>query len=168
MVRESLSLVLDTNVWLDAFLPARPSHDAARELLSLAVKADANLLYPIHIAPDVFYLTFASTKAMLKTKWSDQDEAVAGASRTTAWDVVNTMREVATAVGAEQADMWQACKMEHLHHDLEDNLVLVAALRAKADYLVTSDKRLLAHAPLVEVVALTPEDMLLVLEGRQA
>jgi len=39
-------------------------------------------------------------------------------------------------------------------------MVLAAAKRAKADYLVTSDKKLLSHAPLAGVAAVSPGDML--------
>ena len=155
-------MLLDTNVWLDAFLPERVACSAAHELISLALRLDVNLLYPVHIVPDVFYLSLIDVKRLLKGQGSD--ELVAQAARSTAWEYVNAMRNAATAVGADGSDVWLASKWEQLHDDIEDNLVLAAAKRARADYLVTSDRRLLAHAALAGVAAVSPEDMLGVLE----
>lgn len=57
------------------------------------------------------------------------------------------MCEIATAVGCDQSDVWLARKRRRLHGDFEDNLVLSAADRAKADLFVTNDEQLLRHAP---------------------
>lgn len=163
MTRPAERILLDTNVWLDAFLPERAERSAARELIALALKLNVDLLYPVHILPDVFYLAFIDIKRLLRGQGSD--ELVAQAARTTAWEYVNSMRETATAVGADNSDVWLASKWEYLHGDIEDNLVLAASKRAQADYTVTSDKRLLSHAPLAGVVAVSPEDMLAVLRA---
>ncbi len=154
-------VLLDTNVWLDAFLPRRAAGSVARGLIASALRHNVALLYPVHIVPDVFYLSFIAIKRSLQGQGSD--ELVAQASRTTAWEYVNTMREIATAVGADGSDVWLASKWEYLHPDAEDNMVLAAAKRAKADYVVTGDKRLLAHASLAGVAAVSPQDMLDVL-----
>lgn len=159
---QPICMLLDTNVWLDAFLPERIPRSSARRLISMALRQNMTLLYPIHIVPDVFYLSFIDVKRLLKGKGTD--EVVAAAARSTAWEYVNTMREIATAVGADQADVWLACKQEFLHDDMEDNLVLAAMSRSGADYLVTSDKKLLVHAPLASVAAVSPDDMIRVLE----
>lgn len=156
-------ILLDTNVWLDAFLPERAAKSVAWELISLSLRSNVDLLYPVHILPDVFYLSFIDVKRLLRGQASD--ELVAQAARTTAWELVNSMREVATAVGADASDVWLASKWEYLHGDIEDNLVLAAAKRAKVDYLVTSDKKLLNHSALAGVVAVSPEDMLGVLRA---
>ena len=47
--------------------------------------------------------------------------------------------------------------------DFEDDLIIAAARRANADYLVTNDKELALHSP---VVALDPMTMLAVLENQ--
>lgn len=57
------------------------------------------------------------------------------------------MDEIATAVGADSSDVWLVRKYQRIHADFEDCMVLAAAQRAKADYLVTSDEALLRHAP---------------------
>jgi len=153
-------ILLDTNVWLDAFLPGRVHKEAACSVLALSQRARIDLLYPVHILPDVFYLSLIDLKRNLARLYPDRQELCAQAARTTAWEFVNTMREVATAVGADQADVWLACKREPLHDDVEDNLVVAAAERAKADFLVTSDRKLIAHSP---VATLSPEDMVALL-----
>lgn len=165
MTRPAERILLDTNVWLDAFLPERAARSAARELIALSLKLDVDLLYPVHILPDVFYLAFIDIKRLLRGQ--GPDELIAQAARTTAWEYVNSMRETATAVGADNSDVWLASKWEYLHGDVEDNLVLAASKRAQADYTVTSDKQLLSHAPLAGVVAVSPEDMLAVLRAPQ-
>ncbi len=60
-----------------------------------------------------------------------------------------------------QADIWYAEKLRGVHDDFEDNLVLAAAERVKATYLVTSDEQLLKHAT---VATLTPERALAALK----
>ena len=121
-----------------------------------------DLLYPVHIIPDVFYLAFIDVKRLLCGQGSD--ELVAKAARSTAWEYVNGMQEIATAVGADNSDVWLASKWESLHGGIEDNLVLAAAKRAQADYVVTSDRQLLSHAALAGVAAVSPEDMRAVLQ----
>lgn len=54
-------------------------------------------------------------------------------------------------------NVWFARKYKCVHEDFEDCLVLAAAQRAKADFLVTSDEALLRHAP---VTALSVDDLL--------
>ena len=157
-------LLLDTNVWLDSFLPGRAGGDVARRLVALALRRNVELLYPVHIVPDVFYLSFIAVKRLIRGQGSD--ELVAQAARTTAWEYVNTMREVATAVGADGSDVWLASKWESVHDDMEDNLVLAAARRAKVDCLVTNDNKLLSHAALAGVAAVSPCDLLTTLEAQ--
>ena len=108
MTRPAERILLDTNVWLDAFLPERAVRSAARELIAFSLKIDVDLLYPVHILPDVFYLAFIDIKRLLRGQ--GPDELIAQAARTTAWEYVNSMRETATAVGADNSDVWLASK----------------------------------------------------------
>ena len=50
-----------------------------------------------------------------------------------------------------------------LHADFEDDLIIAAALRAEADYLVTNNEGLLRHCP---VAALDARDMVALLETK--
>ena len=163
MIAVPQMMVLDTNVWLDAFLPTREGHSVAKTLINRAQTHDIALFYPVHTLPDVFYFVYVAIKYELRKLLQDRDEVIAAAARTTAWECVNAMREIASAVGADQGDVWLACKIEYLHNDVEDNLVLAAVRGAKADCLVTSDKELLKHASLACVAAVSPEDMLSIL-----
>lgn len=163
MTRAIERVLLDTNVWLDSFLPERAAGSVARDLIALALRQDVQLFYPVHIVPDVFYFSFIGIKRLLQGQ--GPDELIAHAARTTAWEYVNTMREVATAVGADGSDVWIASKWESVHGDLEDNMVLAAAKRAQVDCVVTSDRQLLTHAPFAGVAAVSPEDLLGVLKG---
>lgn len=164
MKRTPHMMLLDTNVWLDAFLPSRAGHDSACELISQAQAHGVSILYPVHALPDVFYLVFIQVKHEIRQMLDAMDELIAAAARTTAWECANAMREVATAVGADQSDVWLACKSEYMHNDVEDNLVLAAARRSKADCLVTSDKALFEHAPLACVAALSVDGALSMLD----
>ena len=50
-----------------------------------------------------------------------------------------------------------ARKLRGIHNDLEDNLMIAAAERINADYIVTSDIKLIENP---HVKAMTAEDML--------
>ena len=75
---------------------------------------------------------------------------------------MRSMREQATAVGADESDLWKACALHSIHNDLEDNLIVAAAQQANASYLVTNDEGLIKHAP---VATLTPKDALALLQA---
>ena len=150
-------VLLDTNVWLDAFDGARPRSRAANELIDLCVSKGIDLLYAVGTAKDVYYLVGASLKGQARTAVPTLSEGQAGAISAYAAACVANTDEIATAVGADSSDVWLARKYRRIHADFENCMVLAAAQRAKADYLVTSDEALLRHAP---VAALSVEDFL--------
>lgn len=92
-------------------------------------------------------------------------EADAIAIKHLAWDAVASMREQATAIPVADSDVYLACRFRDVHGDLEDDLVLAACQRAKANYLVTRDESLLRHAP---IEACTPAEMLELLQTGRA
>ena len=61
------------------------------------------------------------------------------------------------------ADFWVASKLSAFNGDIEDNLIMACAERAKADYIVTRDKGLLRRST---VCALAPEDATALLRAR--
>ena len=156
-----MKLLFDTNVWLDNYVPDRTSHDTVGRLIVLAACQGHDILYAAMTAKDVFYLINRYYKGAIADEGSICSGR-AGAVNEIAWACVDNMAEIATAIGCDQSDMQIARKYKNLHADFEDDLVLSAALRARVDYLVTSDERLIRHAP---VAALTPADMLNLLEG---
>lgn len=150
-------VLLDTNVWLDAFDGARPRSREANELIDVCVRKGVDLLYAVGTAKDVHYLVGASLKRQVRTAGEALSEDRARAIAVYAAACVANMDEIATAVGADSSDVWLARKYQRIHADFEDCMVLAAAQRAKADYLVTNDEALLRHAP---VAALLVEDFL--------
>lgn len=150
-------VLLDTNVWLDAFDGARPRSREANELIDVCARRGIDLLYAVGTAKDVYYLVGASLKRQVRTAGEALSEDQARAIAVYAAACVTSMDEIATAVGADSSDVWLARKYQRIHTDFEDCMVLAAAQRAKADYLVTSDEALLRHAP---VAALSVDDFL--------
>jgi predicted nucleic acid-binding protein len=71
------------------------------------------------------------------------------------------MRDFATAVGVDEADLWLASKYRSVSSDFEDNVLIAAAQRANADYLVTWDAALL-RTPIVRTA--TPLEMLALID----
>lgn len=157
----NLSLLVDTNVWLANYLPTRAGHANARTFLQAAWQQSTTLLYPAPILKDVFYLLGLEYKRQIRSEkgvLSEEDTAVV---QELCWGCVHNMRELATAVGIDEADLWLACKYRTLNHDLEDNVVIAATMRSKANYLVTFDQDLIRKAP---VPAMLPQDMTALLQ----
>ena len=158
-----LRVLIDTNVWLDAFLPGRTNKDASKRVLSRCKADDVASMYPPRAIQDVFFQVKVYVKRLIRREKGTLSEDWAHVANDQAWECVRAMRELATCASMNETDLWLACRLRDLHPDLEDDLVLAAAERVRADYLVTSDQRLIARAT---VAALTPQDMLAVLEAR--
>ena len=149
-------LLLDTNVWHEKYIPNRPCHAAVLNLLAEARSQDVALAFPSQSALDVYQRVCIENKRLARMS-GRLTETMAKTIKRFAWDCVDDMRNIATAVPVDSSDLYLVCKHRELHDDLEDDLVLAACKRAHANYLVTLDRKLLAHAP---VQAATPEDML--------
>lgn len=154
-------LFIDTCVWLDLYLPGRPGDRAAQELVRYTLDRDIPLAYASHSALDVYAKAGICAKRIFREGGELTDEQ-ARAAKTFAWDCATQMREIATPVPADVSDFYYAQKYRPLHGDLEDDLVLAGCARARANYLVTTDKRLLRHA---DVAAKTPAEMLELLKA---
>lgn len=154
-------LFVDTCVWLDLFLPDRPGKRDAQVLLRHTLDHDIPLTYASHSALDVYAKAGICAKRIFREAGTLADPQ-ARAARSFAWNCATRMREVATPVPADVSDFYLAEKLRPLHGDLEDDLILAGCSRAKANYLVTTDKRLLRHA---DVAAKTPAEMLTLLES---
>ena len=150
-------LLLDTNVWLDYSMPDRTGHADAFRLIDYAIQNDIPLFIASHSLKDMYYLFWQIGKAHNRKEGKLSPEAASESARATAWAVAEQVARNATVVGVDQSDAWLALKMKGQHFDYEDNLVLAAALRAKPQFLVTSDRALIAHSP---VTTVTPADAL--------
>ncbi len=152
---EAVAFLVDTNVWVDYELSYTETYKPARELFKALRGAEGvRVGIAAHSLKDVFYIARNRAKAA-NLKGGMSPEASAASASVVAWALVNHIMETAEVVGSDFLDATIAVKQRGIHDDYEDNLVIAAAMRMKADFLVTSDATLLKHAP---VAALTPED----------
>ena len=157
-----VTILLDTNIWLDYFLGWRDMSPVALRVVGRALELGCTLAYAVTSAKDVYYLVASEHKRLERLEAGMLSEEAISAASASAWGCVNAMQEMACAVPLDHTDVWVASKQRVLHGDFEDDLVIAAALRAKVDYLVTNDERLLRHCP---VAALDARDMLALLEA---
>ena len=150
-------MLLDSNVWVDLFASDRPGRDVAMELVDWAAEQGATLLYAASSAKDVYYILGEREKRKLRAEGIEVTSAIANAINEYSWGCLSAMEEIATVVPVDQSDIWLASKYKSVHADFEDDLVLAAAERSKADFLVTCDETLLRRSP---VAALSPRDLL--------
>lgn len=165
MMKAPKKLLLDTNVWLDYFADRRrPRGDAVR-LVQEAAALDAALYCTALAMKDVFFVHSQDMKRALRADGIVVDERWSAAVRESAWSCVRAMSELALVVPVGQADALQAMALRPLCDDFEDDLVLAAAQRIQADYLITSDKQLARSAP---APCLDVPDMLALLQAAKA
>lgn len=155
------SLLLDTNIWLDDCFGERPKHAQARQLLVNANAKDVAILFAAHSSKDIFRLAELGAKQALRSAVGTLDHKAAAAARTFAWSYLDYMGDIATPVGCDASDVWMAKKQRSIHSEYEDDLVIAAAMRANASFIVTNDEKLLRHCP---VAALDVDDALAYLE----
>lgn len=115
--------------------------------------------------PDLFFLLCQETKRYLREHGKPVDERFAAAVRESAWSSVRNVMGLSLIVPVGQNEALRAMTYRDLHDDFEDDLLLAAAARVDADYVVTSDRALLRHAP---VACLDPADMRALLRARAA
>ena len=154
------SLLIDTNVWLDLFVASRMGHEDAKDLIAFALDTHVQLLYSPVSLKDVEFIAAATFKREVRTQGERIDKTRALIARQFAWSCVQNMRRIATAVGMDDSDMWLAEKYYSIYPDFEDDLLLAAAKRSSADYLVTRDEQLLTHAT---APAITPANLLVLM-----
>jgi len=154
-------VLVDTNVWLDQYLPDRVRRKESQAFVDRALERGVELAFPASIIKDVFYIVERELKRAVRAETGSVREADAHAIRRIAWGVVDNMQEVATPVGMDLSDVWLASKWRQVDGDLEDNLVRAAAKRAKVDLVVTWDRGMLAKAV---VPTVTPVDALAEME----
>lgn len=155
MVSNRRIILVDTNVWLDQYLPVRPHKEESQAFMDYALTQGIELAFPASIIKDVFYIVANEYKRIVRSETGSLTESDARAIQQLAWGVVDNMQEIATPVGMDLSDVWLASKWRQVDADLEDNLVRAAAKRAKSDLLVTWDKGMLSKAV---IPTLTPTD----------
>ena len=164
MSESRVRLMVDTNVWIDAYCANHTGFDAANALIHVAEHNGVELFYTIHGLTDVLYVVEQEYRRQARGERGSVADHEARAIKEAALACMRNVMELGTAVGADGSDLWLADKYLPVHGDIEDNLVLAACRRACADYLVTNDRTLISHA---DVVAKTPEDMVRLFEVGQ-
>ena len=145
---EPLALLVDTNVWVDAFIDRSVNHEAAALFLKRARLAHVPIFASLEATRDMSFLVSAELKRMQRDEKGTVTQQFANAVNEASWSLLQTMRRTATVVGADSSDMVEALALRAKHADYEDNLVMAAALRCRATHIVSSDKQLQAHSPI--------------------
>lgn len=139
---KNLSLIIDTNVWIDYFMRSEVDAGASERLLEAAILSETTLLVCPTTLKDVFYI--------LPRRFRQQDmrEGKAGPSyEPVAWACVERILELATPTPLGLFECTMARSLRDKFGDLEDNLVLASGESAQADYIVTRDAPAAATLP---------------------
>ena len=105
----------------------------------------------------MYYALGVFLKAKCRENRETVDEEKACLIEEAAWKCSLNMQEISTLVPVDCSDLWFTQRFHSINGDFGDDLVLAAARHSRADYLVTSDRKLLRKS---SVAALSPEDML--------
>lgn len=147
------ALLVDSNVWID--FRTQPQGDPARSFVTWCLAHDVRLGIAAHSLKDVFNVVERDLKRLGAADPKASPEAVGAAAREVAWATVKQLVDTVEVVGSDYMDALLATKYRNLHDFYEDNLIIAACHRMKADALVTSDRKLIGHAP---ILAMTPAD----------
>ena len=143
-----LKLLVDTNVWMDYFLVRQEPHREAAELVRLAFGSEDVVLYAASLSlKDLAYLLENVFRRDVRESAGDVSPQAAAAARETAWGCVRAVVDRALVVPVGHAEVLQAFTLRSAHDDFEDDLLLGAAYRADADYVVTADAALTRRSP---------------------
>ena len=154
--------MLDTNVWLDFFDTDRSNSGNVLALVDYCLRNDIKLLVASTSVTDFAYIFESSAKRKLRSRGAEIDANNASIIHKSALTCINAITQSATIVASSHNDARMALKLCNVHSDYEDNVVVAAALRAKADFLVTDDEALRQHAP---IAAYSAEDALKCLQA---
>lgn len=146
-MKNAPTLLIDTNIWIDAFDGDRKQHMRAHVLLDTAFERGVTLAFAVSSLKDVYYALSSTLKRQSRTVNGVLSEEDARSAEAYAWACVQNMQEIATPVAVDVSDVWLAGKFRSQMHDFEDALVAAAASRCHADALVTNDERFLRHSP---------------------
>ena len=146
-MKNAPTLLIDTNIWIDAFDGDRKQHMRAHVLLDTAFERGVTLAFAVSSLKDVYYALSSALMRQSRTVNGVLSEEDARSAEAYAWACVQNMQEIATPVAVDVSDVWLAGKFRSQMHDFEDALVAAAASRCHADVLVTNDERFLRHSP---------------------
>lgn len=150
-MRDRPLIMVDTNVWVDLYVPGRPKRESSAAFFEKARRSQVELVFTLEIARAVFRIVSYEAKRWVRQGKGELSEAYARAIADHAWDFVQDMQEYGTPIGSSTPDLWMAGKLRDVHPEIEDNLIVAACMRIGADYLVTNDAKLLRHSPVATV-----------------
>ena len=159
-----LLFLVDTNVWLDWLLGSRRNNNATKQFFVQANKHYAKLAYAAVSLKDIYFIIEQDCKINIKESGLKLTEGRALAAKEVAWECTDQVRQLAFGVSCDESDLWIASKLKNIHNDLEDNLIVAAAKRAKATALITNDDALIRHCP---IAALSVSDATSYLAGME-
>lgn len=132
-----MNLLLDTNVVIDYLGRKEPFFELAQQVVAAGFFGDATLWMPAQSAADAFYVL---------NHYLDSARVQSLLAR---------LFEVVKPVALSADELFDATRLQWDDH--EDCLVMLAALKAHADYLITRDKKGFTRSA---VPALTPQEWL--------
>lgn len=142
-----LKLVVDVNVWLDYYLDRGSRHEAAGKVVEAAAGERAALYVTDGILKDFFFLFQQTLKEMYRSAGLAIDADLSASIEQTAWACLRNIMHLALVVPLGAGEVWEAFALRPQHGDFEDNLVVAAAKRVEADYIVTADRQLGRRSP---------------------
>lgn len=152
-------ILLDTNVWLDYFFNRGDSGSRVRKLLDVIDAHGSLIVTTSGIMKDVFYLAGATLKNEARLAQVEPDSA---AAREVSWECIRIIQQRSQVIEGDTSICLHAMTLRGYHDDFEDDLLIAAAQQNDVTLLISSDKELLAHAP---VPCLTPDDATVLLES---
>ena len=144
MTDSHLTLLIDTNIWLDYFLGRKGATDAAAAVQCALDHEDAIVVTP-GILKDVFYLVGSTIKRRARKEEGNVSEDSALVANEASWACLSSMQGLAAVLNQGFGEHLEASALRPKNADYEDNLLLATAKNAKLDYIITSDKGLLAN-----------------------
>ena len=148
-------LLLDTNVWVDYAEGNPATIQSIMQVLDARTKKRAVLYVSPLSLKDAFYLIQLRSKRALEAEHGSCSPGDYLAIQDMAAACVRMFMDFALVVPLGHNECLHAMSLRPVHGDFEDDLIVAAAARVNADYLVSSDKRLRHHAP---VACLTPQE----------
>ena len=149
MTSRSIGFLIDTNIWLDYYLARGERHDIACDLIDAIEAFGANAFTAITTLKDVYYLISNELKRMSRAEGVDITDTVAASIQETAWGCVRNLLSIAPlVVGMGVGEAWRAISLKETAPDFEDALIISAAEKVHADYIVTADKILARRSPI--------------------
>ena len=133
-----MTVLLDTNIIMDALQERQPFDIPAKEILKRSQNGELNCLFTANAATDIFYLYSRARDV--------QSAKIALEFLLEHYGVISVTHEDCTEALTIQID------------DFEDALAIACAQKASVDYIVTRDDELLAYDLPIKVI--TPTELL--------